>query len=149
MPSSYRWPHTEVNIIDNSAIVRSTTAISNGTRMLFVIESPRGRDGVLTRVTSGTDEFRRKFGMGDMKTYGQPILNAYKAISSGLVTAEVLRIAAQDAKRANLYVYAAYKVVDDETGLDLGDETKSKKMIVRFCTAYDNDMITEEPWDEG
>lgn len=111
---NYRYPHIEVNIIDNSAITRPQAAITDGVRELFVIDSPRGVDGVLTQITTGVDEFVARFGMGDLNTYGQAILNAYNAFSTGLVTGEVLRIAAPNAKRANLYVYAAYAMMDDE-----------------------------------
>lgn len=125
MASYYAFPHTEVNIYDQSQITVQRASISDGTRMLFVFRSPRGEDGKLTAVKT-VDELVNKFGIGDIATYGQPLMNCRKALSTGVVTADCLRIAAPDATRANMYVYAAYKMVDvDETQV----------LSVRFYTA--------------
>lgn len=125
MASYYAFPHTEVNIYDQSQITVQRASVSDGTRMLFVFRSPRGEDGKLTAVKT-VDELIAKFGMGDIKTYGQALMNCRRAVSTGVVTADCLRIAAPDATRANMYVYAAYKMVDVD-----GKQTLS----VRFYTA--------------
>lgn len=109
----YAFPHTEVNIYDQSQITVQRASVSDGTRMLFIFQSPRGEDGKLTAVKT-VDELVSKFGMGDIKSYGQPLMNCRRALSTGVVTANCLRIAAPDATRANMYVYAAYKMVDVE-----------------------------------
>ena len=131
----YAFPHTEVNIYDQSQITVQRASVTDGTRMLFVFQSPRGEDGKLTSVKT-VDELVAKFGMGDIKNYGQPLLNCRRALSTGVVTAYCLRIAAPDATRANMYVYAAYKMVEVQTGEDDdGTPITQQVLSVRFYTA--------------
>lgn len=130
----YAFPHTEVNIYDQSQVTVQRASISDGTRMLFVFQSPRGEDGKLISVKT-VDELVAKFGMGDIAHYGQALMNARRALSTGVVTAECLRIAAPDSTRANMYVYAAYKMVDVE-----GAQTLS----VRFYTANDLKVVDSD-----
>lgn len=135
----YTFPHTEVTVFDNSAYEQNTAVqIQNALKMLFVVRSPRGVDGQLTTITGGVEELQRKFGQGTFAEYGQPLLNAFAAVGTGYVEATVERICARNAQRANLYVYAAYKVVaaDDEP-----DGPDHAVMNVRFLTAYDNKLI--------
>lgn len=140
----YAFPHTEVNIYDQSQITVQRASVTDGTRMLFVFQSPRGEDGKLTSVKT-VDELVAKFGMGDIKNYGQPLLNCRRALSTGVVTAYCLRIAAPDATRANMYVYAAYKMVDVETGEETEEGTPVTQQVlsVRFYTA--NELQAVEP----
>lgn len=142
MASYYAFPHTEVNIYDQSQITVQRASVSDGTRMLFVFRSPRGEDGKLIAVKT-VDELVAKFGMGDINTYGQALMNCRRAVSTGVVTADCLRIAAPDATRANMYVYAAYKMVDVE-----GKQTLS----VRYYTASEEKVVPEEseiPTEKG
>lgn len=137
----YAFPHTEVNIYDQSQITVQRASVTDGTRMLFVFQSPRGEDGKLTSVKT-VDELVAKFGMGDIKNYGQPLLNCRRALSTGVVTAYCLRVAAPDATRANMYVYAAYKMVDvqideDEDGTPITQQVLS----VRFYTASELQVV--------
>ena len=147
----YAFPHTEVNIYDQSQITVQRASVTDGTRMLFVFQSPRGEDGKLTSVKT-VDELVAKFGMGDIKNYGQPLLNCRRALSTGVVTAYCLRVAAPDATRANMYVYAAYKMVDVPTGEEDEDGTPLTQQVlsVRFYTASelqevepDGDTVTK------
>ena len=139
----YAFPHTEVNIYDQSQITVQRASVTDGTRMLFVFQSPRGEDGKLTSVKT-VDELVAKFGMGDIKNYGQPLLNCRRALSTGVVTAYCLRIAAPDATRANMYVYAAYKMVDVQIGEDDdGTPITHEVLSVRFYTA--SELQVTEP----
>lgn len=139
----YAFPHTEVNIYDQSQITVQRASVTDGTRMLFVFQSPRGEDGKLTSVKT-VDELVAKFGMGDIKNYGQPLLNCRRALSTGVVTAYCLRIAAPDATRANMYVYAAYKMVDVQIGEDDdGTPITHQVLSVRFYTA--SELQVTEP----
>lgn len=61
-------------------------------------------------ITTGVDEFVEKYGMGPVSKYGQPLLNAYNAVNTNVVTLYGLRVMPKDAARANLHVYAAYKI---------------------------------------
>lgn len=130
----YAFPHTEVNIYDQSQITVQRASVSDGTRMLFIFQSPRGEDGKLTAVKT-VDELVSKFGMGDIKSYGQPLMNCRRALSTGVVTANCLRIAAPDATRANMYVYAAYKMVDVDS---------TQVLSVRFYTASELKVMDDE-----
>ena len=137
----YAFPHTEVNIYDQSQITVQRASVTDGTRMLFVFQSPRGEDGKLTSVKT-VDELVAKFGMGDIKNYGQPLLNCRRALSTGVVTAYCLRIAAPDATRANMYVYAAYKMVEVQTGEDDdGTPITQQVLSVRFYTASELQVV--------
>ena len=137
----YAFPHTEVNIYDQSQITVQRASVTDGTRMLFVFQSPRGEDGKLTSVKT-VDELVAKFGMGDIKNYGQPLLNCRRALSTGVVTAYCLRIAAPDATRANMYVYAAYKMVDVQIGEDDdGTPITQQVLSVRFYTASELQVV--------
>lgn len=137
----YAFPHTEVNIYDQSQITVQRASVTDGTRMLFVFQSPRGEDGKLTSVKT-VDELVAKFGMGDIKNYGQPLLNCRRALSTGVVTAYCLRIAAPDATRANMYVYAAYKMVDVQIGEDDdGTPITHQVLSVRFYTASELKVV--------
>lgn len=137
----YAFPHTEVNIYDQSQITVQRASVTDGTRMLFVFQSPRGEDGKLTSVKT-VDELVAKFGMGDIKNYGQPLLNCRRALSTGVVTAYCLRVAAPDATRANMYVYAAYKMVDVQIGEDEdGTPITQQVLSVRFYTASELQVV--------
>lgn len=138
MPNSplYNFPHTEVTINDNTQTTAAAPVTVGGTRMMFVIQSPRGIDNKIQSITTGLDEFVEKFGMGPVSKYGQPLLNAYNAAATNVATLYVLRVMPADAARANLHVYAAYKVEDateDETHPWNGEG--KKKMTVKFLTA--------------
>ena len=57
---AHLYAHTEVNINDNS--IRSYSRSYEGNcKVLAVFMSPKGEDGVITRVDTGKDEFVEKF----------------------------------------------------------------------------------------
>lgn len=130
----YNFPHTEVRINDNTQTVASEPVRINGTRIMSVIQSPRGIDGKIQTISTGVDEFYSKFGMGPFSKYGQPLLNAYNAVNTGNVTLYVLRVMPKDAARSNFHVYAAYKIdaaAEDEAKPWNAGGTK-KAMTMKF-----------------
>ena len=133
----YNFPHTEVRINDNSQTVAAAPVDVSGTRMFCVFQSPRGKDNKIQEVTTGVQEFVKKYGMGPVQKYGQPLLNAYNAVSTNVATLYCMRVVPNDATRANLHVYAAYKVDAAEESDDQpwnAGGTK-KKMTIKFLTS--------------
>ena len=107
----YTFPHTEVQINDNSQYSYEDIVMYNyPAKALFVVQSPRGVDGELTRIVGGSSVMEEKFGRGTFAEYGQPLLNAYAALDTGFTEAIVERICAPDASRANIYIYVGYKI---------------------------------------
>lgn len=136
----YNFPHTEVRINDNSQTAAVAPVTVSGTRMFCIFQSPRGKDNVIQGVTTGLNEFISKYGMGPVQTYGQPLLNAYNAVSTNVATLYCMRIMPSNATRANLHVYAAYKV---DTATENEDQPwnaggTKKKMTIKFLTATTN-----------
>ena len=132
----YNFPHTEVVINDNTQTAAVAPVTVNGTRIMSVFQSPRGVDNKIQAITTGVDEFVEKNGMGPVSKYGQPLLNAYNAVNTNVVTLYGLRVMPKDAARANLHVYAAYKI-------DVAPEDESQpwnaggakmRMTVKFIT---------------
>lgn len=133
----YNFPHTEVRINDNSQTAAAAPVAVSGTRMFCVFQSPRGLDNKIQEVTTGLDEFVKKYGMGPVQKYGQPLLNAYNAVSTNVATLYCMRVMPSDATRANLHVYAAYKV---DTATESDDQPwnaggTKKKMTIKFLTS--------------
>ena len=133
----YNFPHTEVRINDNSQTAAAAPVAVSGTRMFCVFQSPRGKDNKIQEVTTGVSEFVKKYGMGPVQTYGQPLLNAYNAVSTNVATLYCMRVMPKDATRANLHVYAAYKV---DTATENDDQPwnaggTKKKMVIKFLTS--------------
>lgn len=126
MPRSYQiipknsFPTEEVYVNDNTNVTIQLTSGSAATSFLFVVSSPKGRDGIVQTITGGQAEFMDKIGLGPFSLYGQPLLTAYAVASTGRATLHVLRVAADDAKYASVHICAKYKV----------DE--SNKMTVKF-----------------
>lgn len=107
----YTFPHTEVQINDNSMYsYRDIEMYNYPAKALFVVQSPRGVDGKLTRIIGGSEVMQEKFGKGTFADYGQPLLNAYAALDTGFTEAIIERICAPDASRANIYIYVGYKI---------------------------------------
>lgn len=133
----YNFPHTEVRINDNSQTASASPVAISGTRMFCIFQSPRGKDNKIQEVTTGVDEFVKKYGMGPVQKYGQSLLNAYNAVSTNAATLYCMRVMPNDAARANLHVYAAYKIEEatesDDKPWNAGNS--KKKMSIKFLTS--------------
>lgn len=134
----YNFPHTEVVINDNSQTLAPDPISVGGTRIMSVFQSPRGIDGKIQTISTGVNEFVKKFGMGPFSKYGQPLLNAYTAANTNVATIYGLRVMPNDAARSNLHVYAAYKVdtaQEDEEDAPWNAGGTKKYMDIKFLTA--------------
>lgn len=131
MPVSYQivpehpYPSQVVQINDNTEVTPTYATSTGGVGVLCVAASPKGKDGVVTTIPDGLKGFMDEVGLGPFELYGQPLLNAYQAASSG-ATLHFLRISAADAVYSNTHLIALYKV-DDVT----------KKMTIKFVNATD------------
>jgi len=105
----HSYPHQMVVINDNSKVSATPSSDSGETNMLFVFASPKGEDGKLHTVDGGMAQFLEDYGIGPFSIYGQPLLNAYNAVSAGVV-AHCLRVCADNAAYANSNLIAKYKV---------------------------------------
>lgn len=110
----HQYPHQMVVINDNTEISATVSSESGDTSMLFVFASPKGRGNMQT-ITGGASAFLEEYGLGSFSLYGQPLLNAYAAASSGAATLQCLRVAADDAAYAVDNLVLKYKV--DENGI--------------------------------
>ena len=141
---AHLYAHTEVNINDNS--IRSYSRSYEGNcKVLAVFMSPKGEDGVITRVDTGKDEFVEKFGLGPMSIYGQPLVNAYASASTGVVSLQCLRITAPNATYANKHIFIQWKIAEEANPDHTGEEDDTtpetiKKMYVRFKAVSDNNL---------
>lgn len=144
---AHLFPHTEVAIHDNT-IRTYTRAANDNCRILAVFMSPKGRDRVMTTIENGLDEFDNMFGVGPYAIYGQPLLNARAALSTGNVTLQCLRISAPDATFANNVVWVQYKATQGVKGIKLGDkivdhEAGSLKTAAVPATYWEEDVTHE------
>ena len=119
----HRYPHQMVVINDNSKVTPIPSNESGSASMLFVVASPKGIDRKVRTITGGLAQFLDEYGIGPFSLYGQPLLNAYTAFSTGKIIGHVLRVTALNASYAYSNLMAKYKV-DVETG----------KMTVKFYT---------------
>lgn len=130
---AHLYAHTETRINDNS--IRTYSRSSDGNcKVLAVITSPKGRDGVITTI-NGLEEFDETFGVGPFSIYGQPLINARASAYTNCATLQVLRVTADDATYANRTVYMRYKIVAPVAGED-GEIPEGAKstMKVKFVT---------------
>lgn len=139
---SHLYPNIETRINDNS--IRTYTKSTEGNyKMLAVCLSPKGKDRQIITVDKGVDQFDEDFGVGPFSVYGQGLLNARAAASTGKVTLQVLRLTADDAKYANVHIYISYRVCNEDgsnTEVVDGETPKKKKIQVMFTTEYSNDL---------
>ena len=141
---AHLYAHTEVNINDNS--IRSYSRSYEGNcKVLAVFLSPKGKDGVIQRVDTGRDEFVEKYGLGPMSIYGQPLVNAYASISTGVVSLQCLRITAKNATYANKHVYIQWRILEEanpeyDSVSNPDVPATIKKMQVRFKVVVDDDL---------
>lgn len=103
------YAHTNFYINDNTEYTETPSSDSGNTKMLFVFNSPKGKDRVLTTVDGGLAEFLDKFGMGSFSEYGQPLLNAFASFATGKIVGHCLRVTADDAGYSNVHLFARYK----------------------------------------
>lgn len=115
IPLEHQYPHTVIRITDNTVFVPEPSSESGNVNVLYVISSPRGKDRVIETIYGGLQEFLFKYGIGPFDLYGQPYLNAYAGLSTGNVTAHILRVSASDATFARITICARYKVNEDNT----------------------------------
>ena len=137
---AHLYAHTEVNVNDNTIRTYARTYEGN-CKVLAVFISPKGIDNKLVTVQTGVDEFVEKFGFGPYSIYGQPYLNAYAAVNTGVVTLQCLRLTAENAAYANKHVYIQYKVdertrkvttTNSETGEETETDEKYRVLMIRF-----------------
>ncbi len=115
IPLEHQYPHKVIRINDNTTVVPEPASESGNVNVLYVIASPRGEDRKIRTIRGGVKEFLFKYGIGSFDLYGQPYLNAYAGLSSGNVTAHILRVSASDATFARTTICARYKINDDNT----------------------------------
>ena len=149
---AHLYAHTEVNINDNTIRTYRNTYEGN-CKVLAVFNSPKGRDNQLQTIQTGVDEFVERYGIGPYSIYGQPYLNAYASVNTGVVTLQCLRITAENATYANKHIFIQYKVderavttttevTDPDTGEVTTQETTTTKkvMMVRFKAVSSADL---------
>lgn len=119
MPRNYQiipqnsFPTEETYVNDNTVVTQSYSNVStNLVSFLFVVASPKGKDGVM-QVINGQQDFIDKIGIGPFSLYGQPLLQAYAVASTGNASVNILRVVDADARYASVTVSALYKVTDD------------------------------------
>lgn len=111
-------------VVNDNTIIRETPSVESGDiSMIFVINSPKGRDNKVITIDKGLSGYKDEFGEGPFSIYGQPALNARTALATEKVTGHILRVTAPDAGYAYLVIVAKYKI--DDTG----------KMIVKLQKA--------------
>lgn len=116
----HQYPHQHVVINDNTTFLDTPASDSGNTSMLFVFASPKGRDGVMQTISTGLAGFDGEYGIGSFDIYGQPLLNAYTAASSGAATLHCMRVAATNAMYSAVNITAKYLV-------------EANKMTVKLC----------------
>ena len=106
----HSYSHQMVVVNDNTQISVTPSAESGDTKMLFVFASPKGIDNKVRTVDGGLAQFLEDYGIGPFSLYGQPLLNAYAAISTGNIVAHCLRVSASNAAYAYSNLVVKYKV---------------------------------------
>jgi hypothetical protein len=148
---THQYPHVEVKINDNT-LRRYTTIADEYGKTLCVFRSPKGPDGI--KKITGLQQFVDTYGEGSVAQYGQPLLNARTMAATNAITQYCLRVTADDAKVANLNIYARYRVripdndapnkddtTTERTDIDrivFGASTKSKDTDFATVTVYHN-----------
>jgi hypothetical protein len=125
---THQYPHVEVNINDNT-LRRYTTIADEYGKTLCVFRSPKGPDGI--KKITGLDQFVDTYGRGSVDQYGQPLLNAYTLASTNAITQYCLRVTANDAKVANLHIYARYRVKEVDKLAPNADDTSAQDTTVQ------------------
>lgn len=115
IPLEHQYPHAVIRITDNTLVEPEPASESGNVNVLYVLSSPRGEDRKIRTIKGGLKEFLFKYGIGSFDLYGQPYLNAYGGLSTGNVTAHILRVSAADAAFARTTICARYKVNDDNS----------------------------------
>ena len=110
----YTVPHVQTYINDNSTVNDLVSQpVEEGTRLLCVFASSKGEDGVLKTINNLGD-FLDEYGTPNYALYGQPMYNAYAALSSGNAICHCMRVAPADASYSSLAVCARVKVDDSD-----------------------------------
>ena len=128
------YPHQKVTINDNTEVMATITSDAGNINYLFVFASPKGKDGVVQTIKGGLKEFKKEYGLGPFSMYGQPLLNAYGAFSTGYITGHCLRVSAPNASYANLHLCAKYKK-------EIGEDASSLK--IQLIGVSSTDPLTD------
>ena len=155
MPRPYQiipknsFPTEETYVNDNTVVTPSAAEpVSNNTSFLYVVSSPKGKDGVMQTFNSQQD-FLDKIGLGPFSLYGQPLLSAYAVLGTGRASVHLLRVAADDARYSNIHVCAAYRT-DDQGKMHVKFYAKpSTGALASLDGLADAYVPNEEPDSEG
>lgn len=128
MPDN-QFSDVKVVVNDNTVLTETPSTDSGDISMIFVINSPKGRDNKVITIKTGEGGYVDEFGEGPFSIYGQPALNARAALSTGNVVGHILRVTAPDAGYAYAVIVAKYKI--DETG----------SMVVKLQKATSNTIL--------
>ena len=138
----YPFPHSEVNIIDNS-MRRYINVSEDFCRTLCVFMSPKGKHGIQT-IRGGITQFNNKYGNGSVAEYGQAFLNARELATTGVTTLHCIRVTADDATFANLHIFMRYKADTEYAAPTNENDPKDTgtigKMKVYFVAKYDTKL---------
>lgn len=143
----YKHPHEEVYINDNTA--RTDYAVDNtGSVFLHVFASRSGRDRKLLPFNNLSD-FINEFDVPNYRLYGQPMLNAYTCLQTGLAQSQSMRVTADDATFANMVLVAYYKMENAKLKLKFECVTRTGLREVDDLDAYITSLEVTEPNEEG
>ena len=148
----FMHPHIHTVVNDNTGFQDGVAGAPQGTRSIFVIRSPKGRDNEFLTM-KGQDAFLKEYGIPVFKTHGQPAFNAYSFLGNTLVQAEIMRVTAENATYSNAVIVAKVKdngdgtitvVISGETLLDLNskEEFDARVQGLRNATPDEEGFVT-------
>jgi hypothetical protein len=145
MPVSYQIvpqgsvlrPKIETHINDNTEVTETYESGGGETSAaIFVFASPKGRDNKLITIRNGIAEFMEEYGLGPFSVYGQPLLNAYRAVSAASSAQSLLhcmRVTPADAAYSTATLIAKYKVVG----------TTTKELSIKYVVKPSDSPLTD------
>ena len=139
----------KVVVNDNTVLADDPITDSGDIGMIFVVCSPKGQDRKVISITDGLKEYLEEFGEGPFNIYGQPALNARRAVSTGEIVGHILRVSAPDAGYGYAVIVAKYKI--DDSGNMIVKIQKADVDTVLMEASELEDVYTspEEPDAEG
>lgn len=148
MPVSYqivpehKYPHQMVQINDNTQITETYSTLSDDrTTLLCVFTSPKGRDNQVLTISGGAAGFVEEYGLGAFNTYGQPLMNAYRAAASGAAVVHCMRVTPENASYSNTTIIAKYKVTPAT------DTEDASMQVAFFAKSSDNELTSLDDLD--
>lgn len=143
----YKHPHEETYINDNT--IRTDYANDNtGNVFLHVFASRSGRDRKLLFFKNISD-FINEFDLPNYRLYGQPMLNAYACLQTGLAQSQSMRVTADDATFANMVLVARYKIEDAKLKIKFECVSKRDLREADDLDAYLTTLEVTEPDADG